>query len=349
MPPWSLRPPTILPELWTSISKKEQAALRATWRTEHPAEFEAQERRRSTYQELKKSGRVVQAMPAVSFDAVGLSMGRKAPALMVVSTAPCPASAASTMCQVDVKPFPEVTRKGAQELHNQLVVRIEAGEMDLLVLELCCDESSQLGLRTPAGCGLYRVTSTQNIVSNDTRAMINNIIDTAKENKVHVHGHVSIPCTAGCRWAQVNRSLGFPTGDIETTKTMIKRARTIVQRIADGSGTFSWEWPDKNELWQEGEIQDLIQEHPRGVFRLVAFAAVDGQLQVREEKVVVQKTFRFFTTSDGMADQLAGLDRPPASDLPVVRARGDLAQDTANYTPVALVQGIGGNRVVETV
>lgn len=53
VPPWSMRPPAILPEQWVLYGKKARAEIRAEWRTEDPDGFAQQEERRRRYAELR--------------------------------------------------------------------------------------------------------------------------------------------------------------------------------------------------------------------------------------------------------------------------------------------------------
>ena len=58
VPPWSRRPPTVMPEPWVYMTKKVQNEHIERWRTSDPAAFDKQKRRHQKYKERKRSGRV---------------------------------------------------------------------------------------------------------------------------------------------------------------------------------------------------------------------------------------------------------------------------------------------------
>ena len=51
-PPWSLRPPTLEPEVWLSLTKKYRDEKRQQWKRDDPKGFERQEERRSCLQSM---------------------------------------------------------------------------------------------------------------------------------------------------------------------------------------------------------------------------------------------------------------------------------------------------------
>ena len=58
-PPWSLRPPTMEPELWLCFNKVQKQFFRDKWAAESPEQFARQEERRKEYDALKHAGKVV--------------------------------------------------------------------------------------------------------------------------------------------------------------------------------------------------------------------------------------------------------------------------------------------------
>ena len=68
VPPWSLRPPTIEPEPWLSLTQKYKDEARRRWQAQDPKGFAEQERRRNEYLKMKKKVVTAAPAPAVRLD-----------------------------------------------------------------------------------------------------------------------------------------------------------------------------------------------------------------------------------------------------------------------------------------
>ena len=81
VPPWSRRPPTVLPEARLTFTKKVQNDFRQEWREKDPEGFAAQEARMLAYQHAKRR----RGEPAAGAAGAGGEDARTPPAAAVIT------------------------------------------------------------------------------------------------------------------------------------------------------------------------------------------------------------------------------------------------------------------------
>jgi hypothetical protein len=79
VPPWSRRPPSILPETWILTPRKEQSELRAKWQKEDPKGYDTQDARRQAHLKSKQARRVCSAVSLQTDGAISIPPGAPLP------------------------------------------------------------------------------------------------------------------------------------------------------------------------------------------------------------------------------------------------------------------------------
>ena len=136
---------------------------------------------------------------------------------------------------------------------------MRSSNFNLVFLELCCAPNSTLSGMPPPGCLAVRITEADDLTKKETAAALHSIIQLASQLRLRVHAWVSFSCTAGCRWRHVNARNGFKTGDVHITDKLVAAAMNICMDIARRGNTYSWEWPEQNDLWRMTRVADLLE------------------------------------------------------------------------------------------
>ena len=101
-----------------------------------------------------------------------------------------------------------------------------------LMVEWCCSPDSKLGQPRAAskGCTVLRVTESEDATAKEcVEQMTQKTIKFWKDNhKCKVHVHISLPCTGGCPWNNVNKDL---LGGKERIQQHRKKFTTLLKNV----------------------------------------------------------------------------------------------------------------------
>jgi hypothetical protein len=369
VPPWSRRPPKVWPEQWVGSPRRVQEQLRADWKKEDPAGYEAQDERRLTWQRAKAAGKTAAKVTVVRGTAEPLVPARA----MDRQEKACSASeniVASVSCTTGSRPrVPEVSSDAREEtvqpllgggaveecgfgcLLNSSAIerddvcvpivsddndkttttttnndyhennntmttmtittdndttalseaarRLRSGNFEGCLLEMCCDDDSELSRRVRPEWLAVRVTRKVNALAKNTKRMIHSLLRLCVTLCIHLHTWIAVPCTAGCRWKYVNSRLGRVTGDVDLTENLIKVCLDICRHTAKAGGTWSWEWPRNNLLWKQADVRLFMQREGSSTC-IVHSSAVglsfDRHRKTTDDKVFVIKQWRIETS-----------------------------------------------------
>ena len=119
------------------------------------------------------------------------------------------------------------TDQGGKALPNQ-----QPKQQQRLMVEWCCSPDSKLGQPRAAskGCTVFRVTESEDATTKEcVERMIQKTIKIWKDNdKCNVHTHISLPCTGGCPWNNVNKDL---PGGKERIQQHQKKFATLLKNV----------------------------------------------------------------------------------------------------------------------
>ena len=210
--------------------------------------------------------------------------------------------------------------------------------LKLIFLELFCAPNSTLSGMPPPGCLAVRITEADDLTKKETAAALHSIIQLASQLRLRVHAWVSISCTAGCRWRHINARNGFKTGDVHTTHKLVTAAMNICMHLAQRSHTYSWEWPELNDLWRMTRVADLLES--TGAMTCVVSSAASGLVfdEVRNgllQRRYLRKSWRIETTLAALPSLLKPFEVTPAH-IPAhqfVQCRGKIGTRSAFYPP----------------
>ena len=179
-PPWSQRPPTILPEFWSMVRRGARRELRTAWATEDPVAFAAQERRRLAYIELKEAKEV----PACVAATLRPDLANNAEETFVMSSSGSRGEDAAIAVENDVVgDFADILAEPhegggtANEMLHKSKVKMLSGHFDLIVLEVC-ERYSRLGGHVPTRALCIRI-SRDLLPAYSTKQALHEIIDFA--------------------------------------------------------------------------------------------------------------------------------------------------------------------------
>ena len=114
-----------------------------------------------------------------------------------------------------------------------------------LLIELCCEEGSNLS-RVAGECGweTFRVTKEVDLRDALTREKVKRMLRKADRPVIHI----SLPCTAYCRWSVLNMSKGGGTLEKilkarQETLQMISEVDEMLMEFQEGEVGVSFKWP----------------------------------------------------------------------------------------------------------
>ena len=134
----------------------------------------------------------------------------------------------------------------ARAQYRRVRTMIISGEYNFVFLELGCAPDSELCANVRECCLAVRVTVKKDLTSAVTKRALHSILRLCKLYGIEAHMWVSAPCTAGCRWQDVNSALGVPTGGLELTDRLIDAAIPLCDHVCRYDGSSAWEWPERN-------------------------------------------------------------------------------------------------------
>ena len=138
------------------------------------------------------------------------------------------------------------------------------GTVSLVVLELCCEESSAIAksCAREKGVAYFGVTRNINLLSKNTVLVLEEILRVLNLGKVRVFAHVSALCSTGCplRYLQFRKQRGLELWR-KTLKVHTKCWRLLGKLFSpytSNEGLLSThEWPEKSSLWKETVFKEV--------------------------------------------------------------------------------------------
>ena len=362
VPPWSRRPPNARPEDWILTNKKRQDELRAAWSTEDPDSFNKQEARRAAYIADKVARRTIAAPVLQKSDGVMHDASQSTTGGSFVEFLDCeaevklsdppgdlieglgPKSAGKfevtspsnpTPCLVN--PCSRSQRKsqvGAIEQLEQLTKeKILSGKFERLLIELCCEESSELSENVVGRSLAIRVTQSHDMTSKRTIKALHKVIRTSQHMNLSIHVWVSIPCTAGCSFKFPNAAKGIATGDFQLTEELVRIAIGVCKHVDSAGGFIHWEWPKTSDLWNLECVKEFLGSRDAKT-SLVSTAAAGLKFQQPDgSRVCLKKFWRIDSTCPALTEELKKFEKLP-DDAKFTECKGQKAKDSARYTKV---------------
>ena len=155
-----------------------------------------------------------------------------------------------------------------------------------LMVEWCCSPDSKLGQPRAAskGCAVFRVTESEDAATRKcVDQMIQKTMQFWKDNhKCNVHIHISLPCTGGCPWNNVNKDLPGGKERIQQHQkkfaTLLKNVDKFLEGISVVSPSISFELPSFCEYWKWKSVKRFKQK-----YRLVDYKLHGCQVGVTDE------------------------------------------------------------------
>ena len=135
---------------------------------------------------------------------------------------------------------------------------VARGTVSLVVLELCCEESSAIAraCAREKGIAYFGVTREINLLSRNTFLVLEEILRVLKQGKVRVFAHLSTLCSSGCplRYLRFRKRRG-----LELWRKTLKIHKSCWRLIGKLFGPYSsnegllltHEWPERSSLWKE--------------------------------------------------------------------------------------------------
>ena len=135
---------------------------------------------------------------------------------------------------------------------------VAKGTVSLVVLELCCEESSAIAraCAREKGIAYFGVTREINLLSKNTFLVLEEILRVLKQGKVRVFAHLSTLCSSGCplRYLRFRKRRG-----LELWRKTLKIHKSCWRLIGKLFGPYAsnegllltHEWPERSSLWKE--------------------------------------------------------------------------------------------------
>ena len=120
------------------------------------------------------------------------------------------------------------------------------------------------------------------------------------------------------------------------TTALVDAATSLCKHASSMGESWSWEWPEKNDLWKDDRVKTLVSRNAAQTC-LVAASAVGFEAKPatnESDAVYIKKRWRIATTSPSLPGVLAAFAEDPEGLRPdqFVECRGRVAQRSANYT-----------------
>ena len=125
------------------------------------------------------------------------------------------------------------------------------------------------------------------------------VLRVAHARGVKIKVWASTPCTSGCPWRRINKALGRKTGDEKLSNVLIRHAAKICRFARVFCGHYTWELPERCELWQDKRVRALASV--AGHFALISASAVDWFAVVCNKEVTIKKILKIWITDDRIA------------------------------------------------
>ena len=135
---------------------------------------------------------------------------------------------------------------------------VARGTVSLIVLELCCEESSAIAraCAREKGIAYFGVTREINLLSKNTFLVLEEILRVLKQGKVRVFAHLSTLCSSGCplRYLRFRKRRGLELWrkTLKIHKSCWRLIRKLFGPYASNEGLLlTHEWPARSSLWKE--------------------------------------------------------------------------------------------------
>ncbi len=142
---------------------------------------------------------------------------------------------------------------------NALPVEITGKER--WILEGCCSEQSLIGNMAKPECKVVRITEKEDLTTDFAENMA---MKAVKEGAERLLFWVSIPCTGGSPWQNINaqRKSGLKRlkKHFALFKRLWKRVARIARSVRDHGGKVAIEWPRGCSYWRMRCVRKLISE-----------------------------------------------------------------------------------------
>ena len=361
VPPWSRRPPDILPEDWMMLSRKDQITWRNDWQLNDQVNYDIQEARRAQFLADKNARRML-VLPIQERDETwdaekipSVPVLQQHVELEVENFATLESASGEEVIHslsVDMPQNPDEdstslpvyngdgdskrrSQTGAiDEFKRHAKEKMLTGKYDRIFIEMCCEDDSELSKHVGQRTLAIRATKNLDCTNNMTIKALHSIIRTARHMSMSVHVWVAIPCTAGCMWKHVNKARGFETGDSKMTDELVRVAIGLGKHAVKIGGSVHWEWPKTSDLWKRDDVQQFLKQIGAETVDVSTAAAGMSFTGKDGSEVFLKKCWRIASTHEAFREALQPLSKVPDSlgKDDFVQCNGQKAKDSANYT-----------------
>ena len=146
--------------------------------------------------------------------------------------------------------------------------KIHVIEVDTLFIELLASEDSESTKQVFYRSADLRISEKEDFTFSYIVKAVTSIMRIAYKKGIKINVWASTLCTSGCPWRHVNNALGRKTRDEKLTNTLIQHATRLCKLARVFGGHYTWEWPERCELWQDRRVRSLASAS--GHFALIS-------------------------------------------------------------------------------
>ena len=115
--------------------------------------------------------------------------------------------------------------------------------------ELCASEDYEFTKQAPYRSAALRITGKEDLTLSSIEKAITSIMRISHKKCIKIHVWASTPCTSGCPWRTIYNAVSRKAGDQKLINTLIQHATRLCKLACVLGGPYTWEWPEKCELW----------------------------------------------------------------------------------------------------
>ncbi|CAK0819868.1 unnamed protein product [Prorocentrum cordatum] len=338
VPPWSRRPPTVLPEAWLMFKKSHQEKLRQEWKEKDPVGFAAQEARKAAYEHAKRTRGSLPASaanagsegargpPAAEVPAAAqlMHVGRDRPSVKPeyeaahVQDGPAAAAAGAMATRL--------SQSGLQgDILRTARTKIQSGQFKVVVVDISTEEDSMIAELMPQRALTVRVTEGDELCRKETIRALHGIVRACSQLGIPLHVWVSTVRTPG-----------------ELPDRRVEVAVGLCRHVVKQGGYIYWGWPPTSSVWLRSDVRQLL-EHAGSDLRDVSMAslsvsAAEGQSDDPFEPAGLRKLLEPRALAPEMPPESIDGCRDESVDL-----RGPCSQELARLIWQSILPIAGGH------
>ena len=143
---------------------------------------------------------------------------------------------------------------------------------DRIMIEYCCSENSKLGeesRKQAKGCKVIRVTKDDDATRGEcvtkTVKRVEEFMKSNPKNKTDLMIYISLPCTGGCPWNNVNKESHSGKEQIKEHQKLFKKLfkglEDLCSRLSYANPILLFELPTMCEYWKWKRVQAFLRKY----------------------------------------------------------------------------------------